>query len=320
MIEVNNLTKLFGERIAVDHISFAVKRGEILGFLGPNGAGKTTTMRMLTGFLPATRGTASVAGFDVSNNSLEVRRRIGYLPQLPPLYPDMVVESYLDFVARIKHVPPTERKRRITDVLERTQIADKRRERIHKLSHGYRQRVGLAQALVHNPEVLILDEPSNGLDPKQIIEFRRLIKGLGGAATIILSTHILPEVSMTCDRVVIINHGKIAAMDTPENLAAQIKGGQCVRVESEGDPNVLRTAMMQISGVRRVVVEPCAKGEGLAITIDSEPGRDVRRAIGAIFAANGWPLLELRTVNVSLEEIFVQLTKEDSPEMLETTR
>jgi len=218
LIEVKDLTKTFGERNAVDHVSFVVNKGEILGFLGPNGAGKTTTMRILTGFLPATSGTARVAGFDVFNDSLEVRKRIGYLPENPPLYMDMTVSSYLDFVARIKNVPAERRKARIDDAMEKTNIQDKRHELIKRLSRGYKQRVGLAQALVHDPEVIILDEPTVGLDPKQIIEVRHLIKGLAGSHTIILSTHILPEVSMTCDRVVIINRGRIAAIDTPANL------------------------------------------------------------------------------------------------------
>ena len=252
MIEVKNLTKLFGEKPVVDHISFTVNKGEILGFLGPNGAGKTTTMRMLTSFLPASSGTASVAGFDVFNDSLEVRRRIGYLPEIPPLYPDMTVESYLDFVSRIKNVPADRRRGRIDDALAKTNITDKRNELIHKLSRGYKQRVGLAQALVHDPEVIILDEPTIGLDPKQIIEVRHLIKGLAGSHTIILSTHILPEVSMTCDRVVIINKGKIAAVDTPENLTTQVKGGQRVHFEAQADEASLRRAVQQIAGVRQV--------------------------------------------------------------------
>ncbi len=237
MIEVKDLTKSFGERTAVDHVSFVVNKGEILGFLGPNGAGKTTTMRILTGFLPATSGSAKVAGFDVFNDSLEVRKRIGYLPENPPLYLDMTVAAYLDFVARIKNVPAEKRRASVDDALVKTNLQDKRYELIKRLSRGYKQRVGLAQALVHDPEVIILDEPTVGLDPKQIIEVRHLIKGLAGSHTIILSTHILPEVSMTCDRVVIINRGSIAAIDTPANLTTQLKGGQHVSVES------LRTKM-----------------------------------------------------------------------------
>jgi ABC-2 type transport system ATP-binding protein len=223
LIEVQDLTKIFGERTAVDHVSFAVNKGEILGFLGPNGAGKTTTMRILTGYMPATSGTARVAGFDVADDSMEVRRHIGYLPENPPLYPDMTVGSYVDFVARIKGVPAERREKSVSDALDKTNIGDKRDELIKRLSRGYKQRVGLAQAVVHDPDVIILDEPTVGLDPKQIIEVRHLIKSLAGSHTIILSTHILPEVSMTCDRVVIINKGKIAAIDTPQNLASASK-------------------------------------------------------------------------------------------------
>ena len=248
MIEVQDLTKTFGERTAVDHISFAVNKGEILGFLGPNGAGKTTTMRMLTSFMPATSGTARIAGFDVFDNSLEVRRHIGYLPENPPVYPDMTVESYLDFVARIKGVPTEKRAQRVTDALEKTNITDKRDELIKRLSRGYKQRVGLAQALVHDPDVIILDEPTVGLDPKQIIEVRHLIKNLAGNHTIVLSTHILPEVSMTCDRVVIINKGKIAAVDTPQNLTSQLKGGQRIRVEVQASEQPLRDVLGADSG------------------------------------------------------------------------
>jgi len=247
LIEVKDLTKSFGERTAVDHVSFVVNRGEILGFLGPNGAGKTTTMRILTGFLPATSGTAQVAGFDVFNDSLEVRKRIGYLPENPPLYLDMSVSAYLEFVARIKNVPAEKRQARVDDAMTKTNITDKRHELIKRLSRGYKQRVGLAQALVHDPEVIILDEPTVGLDPKQIIEVRHLIKSLAGSHTIILSTHILPEVSMTCDRVVIINRGRIAAIDTPANLTTQLKGVQNVLLEVAADQNAVSAAVREIT-------------------------------------------------------------------------
>jgi ABC-2 type transport system ATP-binding protein len=313
LIEVKDLTKSFGEKTVVDHVSFTVNRGEILGFLGPNGAGKTTTMRMLTSFLPATSGTASVAGFDVFDDSLEVRRRIGYLPEIPPLYPDMTVGTFLDFVARIKNVPPEKRTARIADALEKTNTTDKRGELIHKLSRGYKQRVGLAQALVHDPEVIILDEPTIGLDPKQIIEVRHLIKGLAGSHTIILSTHILPEVSMTCDRVVIINKGKIAAVDTPENLTTQVKGGQRVHLESQADAQTLRAAIEEINGVRKVDIAPAGTTGRLAVSVESAAGQDVRSEIAAKIVGRGWPLFELRGVNLSLEDIFLQLTTEDIP-------
>jgi ABC-2 type transport system ATP-binding protein len=312
LIEVKDLTKSFGERTAVDHVSFVVNRGEILGFLGPNGAGKTTTMRILTGFLPATSGTAQVAGFDVFNDSLEVRKRIGYLPENPPLYLDMSVSAYLEFVARIKNVPAEKRQARVDDAMAKTNITDKRHELIKRLSRGYKQRVGLAQALVHDPEVIILDEPTVGLDPKQIIEVRHLIKGLAGSHTIILSTHILPEVSMTCDRVVIINRGRIAAIDTPANLTTQLKGVQNVLLEVAADQNAVSAAVREIPGVRKVTAEPAGGNGRVALMVEVSSGQDVRSQIAARIVGRGWPLYELRGVNLSLEEIFLELTTEDS--------
>ena len=312
MIEVQNLTKVFGTTTAVDHISFAVNKGEILGFLGPNGAGKTTTMRILTGYMPATSGTALVAGFDVFNDSLEVRRRIGYLPESPPVYPDMSVGTYLDFVARIKGVPAEKRAARITDALEKTNITDKRDELIKRLSRGYKQRVGLSQALVHDPDVIILDEPTVGLDPKQIIEVRHLIKNLAGDHTIILSTHILPEVSMTCDRVVIINKGKVAAVDTPQNLTSQLKGGQRVRIEVQAPEQPLRDLLAQVPGTSQIQIEPAQSTGHLFVTVESAQGKDLRSAIAAKIVEKGWPLFELRGVSASLEEIFLELTTDDA--------
>ncbi|MGB9245951.1 MAG: ABC transporter ATP-binding protein [Candidatus Acidiferrales bacterium] len=312
MIEVQDLTKTFGERTAVDHISFAVNKGEILGFLGPNGAGKTTTMRMLTSFMPATSGTARIAGFDVFDNSLEVRRHIGYLPENPPVYPDMTVESYLDFVARIKGVPGEKRAQRVTDALEKTNITDKRNELIKRLSRGYKQRVGLAQALVHDPDVIILDEPTVGLDPKQIIEVRHLIKNLAGNHTIVLSTHILPEVSMTCDRVVIINKGKIAAVDTPQNLTSQLKGGQRIRVEVQASEQPLRELLAQIPGASSVQIEAAPLTGHVLATIEAAEGKDIRSAIATRIVEKGWPLFELKGVSLSLEDIFLELTTDDA--------
>ena len=312
MIEVQDLTKTFGERTAVDHISFAVNKGEILGFLGPNGAGKTTTMRMLTSFMPATSGTARIAGFDVFDNSLEVRRHIGYLPENPPVYPDMTVESYLDFVARIKGVPSEKRAQRVTDALEKTNITDKRDELIKRLSRGYKQRVGLAQALVHDPDVIILDEPTVGLDPKQIIEVRHLIKNLAGNHTIVLSTHILPEVSMTCDRVVIINKGKIAAVDTPQNLTSQLKGGQRIRVEVQASEQPLCEMLGQIPGASHVEIEAAPLTGHVLATVEAAEGKDIRSAIAARIVEKGWPLFELKGVSLSLEDIFLELTTDDA--------
>jgi len=312
LIEVENLTKAYGPVTAVDHVSFTVNKGEILGFLGPNGAGKTTTMRILTGFMPASSGTARVAGFDVSTDSLEVRRHIGYLPEAPPLYPDMAVETYLDFVLRIKNVPAGQRRARVADALEKTNLGDKRTQLIKRLSRGYKQRVGLAQALVHDPDVIILDEPTVGLDPKQIIEVRHLIKGLAGTHTIILSTHILPEVSMTCDRVVIINKGKIAAVDTPQNLTTQLKSGQRIQIEVRAPEKPLQDLLGQIPGASRVQVDASrADGHMLAI-VEAAPGKDIRSLIAAKVIEKQWELYELRGVSMSLEDIFLELTTDDA--------
>ncbi len=312
MIEVESLTKVFRENPAVDHVSFHVGKGEILGFLGPNGAGKTTTMRMLTGYLPATAGTVRIGGYDVQKQSMEVRKRIGYLPEVPPLYSDMTVEAYLDFVARIKRVPSAERAERVARSMELAHVGDRRRELVHRLSRGYRQRVGLAQALVHDPDVLILDEPTAGLDPKQIIEVRRLIKSLAGAHTIILSTHILPEVGMTCDRVLIINHGKIVAEDTPEHLTTQLRGGERLRVLVRGEEAPLREALAGLEGLQEVAVTPLREGGALSVALGVEPERDVRGKVAARIVGKGLELLELRSERMSLEEIFLQLTTEEA--------
>ncbi len=311
MIEVQGLTKAYGEKTAVNNISFSVNKGEILGFLGPNGAGKTTTMRVLTGYLPATQGTAKIAGFDVFDDSMEVRRRIGYLPENPPLYLDMTVANYLDFVARIKNVPAEKRAQRVEAATEMAKIADKRGELIKRLSRGYRQRVGLAQAIVHDPDVIILDEPTVGLDPKQIIEVRHLIKSLAGSHTIILSTHILPEVSMTCDRVIIINNGKIVAVDTPENLTLQLKGGERIRVEAQAPEQALRDTLQKIPGAQKVQVDSVGSGGRMTAVVEARQGQDLRSQIAAKIVGQGWPLFELRGENLSLEEIFLQLTTED---------
>jgi ABC-2 type transport system ATP-binding protein len=313
LIEVEHLTKSYGKARAVNDISFKVERGEILGFLGPNGAGKTTTMRILTGYLPATGGSARVAGYDVFEQSLEVRRRIGYLPEVPPLYPEMSVRAYLEFVARIKGVPAAEIPKRVEEATRMTNIVDKRDELIKRLSRGYKQRVGIAQAVVHNPDVVILDEPTVGLDPKQIIEVRKLIKGLAGEHTIILSTHILPEVSMTCDRVVIINQGRIAAIDTPDNLTTQLRGGDRVHLEVGGEAEALREALGLLEGVTRVEVAPAAAPGHLSATVESEEGRDLRSRIAALVVERGFELYELRAVSLSLEDIFLQLTTEEQP-------
>jgi ABC-2 type transport system ATP-binding protein len=306
VIEVQHVTKQYGRVTAVDDVSFRVERGEILGFLGPNGAGKTTTMRILTGYMPATEGKALVAGYDVFTHPLEAKRRTGYLPELPPLYPDMTVREYLDFVARIKGVPPAERKNRVATVMQRAHVADMAERHCSKLSKGYRQRVGLAQALIHNPEVLILDEPTAGLDPKQIIETRQLIRELAGDHTIVLSTHILPEVAQTCQRVVIINKGRVVAVDTPDNLTARLTGAETLYVQLDAGGAEAGPVLAAVPGVSRVLAS-----DG-GFEVESERGTDVRRELARTIVNRGWGLLELRPMRMSLEEIFLQVTTDES--------
>jgi ABC-2 type transport system ATP-binding protein len=313
VIEVQHITKRYGRVTAVDDVSFRAERGEILGFLGPNGAGKTTTMRILTGYMPPTEGKAMVAGLDVFTQPTEAKRRTGYLPETPPLYPDMTVREYLDFVAKIKGVAPKDRRNRVASTMERTRVADMASRHCSKLSKGYRQRVGLAQALIHNPEVLILDEPTAGLDPKQIIETRDLIRSLGGDHTIVLSTHILPEVAQTCHRVVIINKGRVVAVDTPENLTARLKGAETMYVQIDSDGGDALTALQAIPGVTRVAASD-GKGPTGGFEVESERGTDVRREIARTVVNRGWGLLELRPMRMSLEEIFLQVTTDEMPE------
>jgi ABC-2 type transport system ATP-binding protein len=310
VIEVQHLTKRYGPTTAVDDVSFRVERGEVLGFLGPNGAGKTTTMRVLTGYMPPSEGKAIVAGYDVLTQPIEAKRRTGYLPETPPLYPEMTVRDYLSFVARIKGVPRGERKARIDGVMDRTRIADMANRHCSKLSKGYRQRVGLAQALMHNPDVLILDEPTAGLDPKQIIETRQLIKDLGGDHTVILSTHILPEVSQTCHRVVIINKGRVVAVDTPENLTSRLRGSETMYVQVDAAGADVQAALASVPGVTHVSAA-VTRGTIATFEVNSETGRDVRRDLAATVVRQGWGLLELRPLRMSLEEIFLHLTTED---------
>ncbi len=311
MIEVDRLTKRYGNLKAVDEVSFQVEKGEILGFLGPNGAGKTTTMRILTCFLPATEGTARVAGYDVFEDAMEVKRRIGYLPEHPPLYDEMTVDGYLKFVARIKGVAPEDRKRRLQEVKETVRIEGYGRKLIKHLSKGFKQRVGLAQALIHDPEVLILDEPTVGLDPNQIKEVRELIKSLSGNHTIILSTHILPEVSMTCQRVVIISDGKIVAVDTPENLTRQQQGAAHIYMEASGSDVAVQRHLQQIEGVLSVVSRPLGEGEVSSFRIETELKQDVRGRIARSVIEGGFELLEFRSLQLSLEEVFTQLTTQE---------
>ena len=313
MIEVEHLSKTYGSTAAIADVSFSVESGEILGFLGPNGAGKTTTMRILSGYLPASSGTARIAGLDVHANSMGVRQRIGYLPENPPLYPEMSVEGFLFFVARIKQVSAGDRARRVTSAIERCGLVEKRKVLIRKLSKGFKQRVGIAQAIVHDPPVIILDEPTVGLDPRQIIEVRNLIKSLGGQHTIILSTHILPEVSMTCNRVTIINRGQIVAAGTPENLMGELAGeGYEIEVEGEADllNNLLLPSLENLPGVRSIELIPSqqylASRYRLRALCESEiePGRDIAAAI----IASGFGLCEMRRNRASLEDVFLRLT------------
>ena len=311
MIEVQHLTKLYNNHRAIDDISFRVGKGEILGFLGPNGAGKTTTMRILTCYMPSTDGTARIAGFDVFEDSLEVRKRIGYLPENPPLYPEMTVESYLGFVARIKGASSGKVKAQVEDVMEKCNIGEVRKRIIARLSKGYKQRVGLAQALLNDPEVLVLDEPTIGLDPKQIYEVRSLISNLAGSHTVILSTHILPEVSMTCSRVVIINEGKVVAMDTPEGLGRQLKGAEKVVLVVDGPKEPVMQEIRGLKGVIGVESGDGAPDGPVRYTVESELDTDLRRQLASVVVSRGWGLLELHGVALSLEDVFINLvTKE----------
>ncbi len=316
MIEVEHLSKIYGSTPAITDVTFSVEPGEILGLLGPNGAGKTTTMRILAGYLPATNGNARIAGYDVHENSLAVRQRIGYLPETPPLYPDMTVEGFLHFVARIKGVPAGDRPNKVTAAIKRCNLEEKRRVIIRKLSKGYRQRVGIAQAIVHDPPAIILDEPTVGLDPRQIIEVRNLIKSLAGTHTIILSTHILPEVSMTCSRVAIINRGKVVATNTPENLMTQLTGGSGYELEIEGEAALAKQVLQKVAGVSLIESIPTAGGhqpqENRAyLRVISQPGKEPGKDIATTLVRAGFGLHELRRVNATLEDVFLQLTTEE---------
>lgn len=307
MITVENLTKRYATKTAIDGMSFQVEKGEILGFLGPNGAGKTTTMRVITGFIPATGGTVRVDGFDVFDKPLEVRRRIGYLPENPPLYMEMNVAAYLRFVAKIKGVAKEKLDSEVGRVMERVNITDVKERIIAKLSKGYKQRVGLAQALLNDPPVLILDEPTIGLDPKQIHEVRELIKDLAGNHTVVLSTHILPEVEQTCHRVIIINKGKIVAVDTPQNLRFQLQGSAPVSVEVRGPVSEIMSKLNAVPGVLKV--RKVADSDGRhRFQVEAEPQKDIRSDLARMVVQNGWDLYELQSATMSLEDIFLELT------------
>lgn len=314
MIKVEHLSKTYGSTTAIEDIHFSVKKGEIIGFLGPNGAGKTTTMRILAGYLPATGGTAKIAGYDVHLQSMQVRRRVGYLPENPPLYPEMTVAEFLHFVAQIKGVKKKDCLTKVDSAIERCQLIEQRTAIIRKLSKGYRQRVGIAQAIVHEPPVIILDEPTVGLDPRQIIEVRNLIKSLAGDHTIILSTHILPEVSMTCDRVTIVNRGKVIATNSPDFLMAQLKGSYSYEVEVEGDIEKLISCLPTISGVSAVEIDRTKSSlpaNHTLLQINCTANTEVGKEIAATIVNQGLGLLEMRRTRLSLEDVFLQLTTEE---------
>ncbi|MBE0695654.1 MAG: ATP-binding cassette domain-containing protein [Anaerolineaceae bacterium] len=304
MIRVFGLTKDYGSRRAITDLTFNAQKGEILGFLGPNGAGKTTTMRILTGFMPPTAGKVTIGGYDVIENSLSVRRIVGYLPETVPLYPDMTVYEYLKYMADLRGIKKARQK--IEDTLGQVQMEERASGYINKLSKGMRQRVGLAQALLHQPEVLILDEPTIGLDPKQVVKFRELIRNIGKDRTVLLSTHILPEVQQVCDRVLIINKGRIVTEDTPEQLQARLTGSQHVAVRVKGEIDDLLPKLIKIPGV--INITPTA---GNGFEFESAPGQEARPQVAREIISAGFDLLEMRPINLSLEDIFLQLTRDE---------
>jgi ABC-2 type transport system ATP-binding protein len=320
MITVEHLSKTYGTTAAIRDVTFEVAKGEILGFLGPNGAGKTTTMRILTGYLPATSGTAKIAGFEVHEDSLSVRKRIGYLPETPPLYPDMTVEGFLHFVAQIKGVAAGDRPKRVDLAIKRCNLLEKRQVLIRKLSKGFRQRVGIAQAIVHDPPAIILDEPTVGLDPRQIIDVRNLIKSLAGEHTIILSTHILPEVSMTCSRVAIINRGQVVATNTPDQLMAQLNSSSGYELEVEGAAEAVSQRLQAMAGIRSATVTAAERSDRHKLLIALEPGSDdPGREIAALVVGSGLGLYEMKRSRVSLEDVFLELTTEEKvPEAIDS--
>ncbi len=314
MIEVEHLNKIYGSTVALSDVHFSVEDGEILGFLGPNGAGKTTTMRILAGYIPATSGTARVAGYDVHKESMQVRRHIGYLPENPPLYLDMTVEDYLYFVSNIKGIAARERKAAVQKALQRCQLEDKASVIIGKLSKGYRQRVGLAQAIVHSPKVIILDEPTVGLDPQQIIEVRHLIKSLGGEHTIILSSHILPEVSMICDRVTIINQGSVVTTDTPDHLMSELVSTTLYNLEIEGNIQPIIPLLESLDGVAKIeIISDDSSGSHSILQVSASDNReDLGKDLAQLVVTSGLGLYEMRRSRPTLEEVFLKLTTQES--------
>ena len=306
MIQATGLTHFYGPNPAIQDVNFGVEKGEILGFLGPNGAGKTTTMRIITGYMPPTRGQVTLDGYDVVEQSLQARRKIGYLPETVPLYTDMTVSGYLKYMGTLRGMPPKNINRRVGEVVDVCRLGDYRKSLIGKLSKGFRQRVGIAQAIIHEPEVLVLDEPTIGIDPIQVVETRRLIQDLGKQQTVVLSSHILPEVSMICERVMIINEGMIVAEDTPDNLAKRLQGVNRLEVEVSGPKDDVLPALRKIPGVSDVSFRA---GQGRSIyTVQAQGGEDLRDQISRAVISSGWSLLSMQMVGMSLEEIFLKLT------------
>lgn len=310
MIEIENITKKFGDRVALNNISFTIKKGEVVGLLGPNGAGKTTMMRILTCFFPPTNGKAKVDGIDCVENPIEVKKRIGYMTENPLLYNEMTVEAFLKFMVDVRNIPKTDKNKTIDKIIDGLKLEDVRGRIIGRLSRGYKQRVGLAQALLSSPPVLILDEPTVGLDPKQIIEIRELIKSLGGERTIILSSHILPEVSQICERIIIIDKGTIVAIDTKEELLGRLKGAERLHVDVKGDETKVLEKVKSLRGIKSVFNEKKTDGR-ISFNIDSELGVDIRENLFKIIVENNWILYELRQIDMSLEDVFLKLTTKE---------
>ena len=309
MIQASGLTHYYGPYPAIEDVNFGVRKGEILGFLGPNGAGKTTTMRILTGYMPPTQGQVTLGGFDVVEQSLEVRRRIGYLPETVPLYTEMPVTGYLKYMGTLRGMPARRIKQRVPEVIELCRLEDYFKTTIGKLSKGYRQRVGIAQAILHEPDVLVMDEPTIGIDPIQVVETRRLIQDLGKQQTVVLSSHILPEVSMICERVLIIHHGHIVAEDTPENLAQRLQGVEQLQVETGGPPEEVLPVLRSIPGVSQVTHRRQQDREIYQVRV--QEGADLREEISRVVVSNGWSLLSMQMMGMSLEDIFLRLTTEE---------
>lgn len=311
MIKIENVTKRFGQHVAVDNLNFTVNEGEVVGFLGPNGAGKSTTMNIITGYISATEGTVSVDGYDILDNPEEAKKRIGYLPELPPLYLDMTVKEYLDFVFDIKKADIKTKKQDMDRIMELVKITDVQNRLIKNLSKGYKQRVGLAQALVGNPPVLILDEPTVGLDPKQIIEIRNLIKQLGRKHTVILSSHILPEVSAVCERLVIINKGKIVASDTPENLSKRLGDSSKMSIRIAASEKQAIKVLRDVAGIKYVEAQGVKEPDTIDVWVEAEKDIDVRRPLFHALSRAGYPILQMKSMDLTLEDIFLQVTTQE---------